>query len=381
MEKTINLKIVTASMLCVCLAVSLLQLLPSKYYFNFSSIVSGKNTTQFFAYKTHAAPVTYCAVKLKEVDWDQESLPAELNQACKVFDQFDSFIYSVYPVEASANGVRLASPNYRKMMSTYLLAISEASRNVADLLKREGMLVERGLTGLSEVEIDAIFVEEQTVTLIAIIRHMMPDFGANHFDALQLVQAGFPSLAELSDQMRSQLEVDRNTLRQSSDWVPLAEQFISEEYSNEINYLNGEIYGIPTDNLPIAFLLKLLPPLLAGFAVAAVLRPKLPDDIALGAAMVAFLLSWPVVVLWNVVVDNQYRDTWPIMFGLYTAYIFAYYFLAKLGSQFGIKLSYRSEPGKVAEYVDWNKVISTTATSLVTSAVAALLTLTFANAG
>lgn len=163
--------------------------------------------------------------------------------------------------------------------------------------------------------------------------------------------------------------------------MPLAEQFLREGYSSELTYLEEQIYGIPTDNKPIAFLLKLVPPLVAGFLVALLLRPSRVEDVALGASLVAFLLCWPVVVLWNVVVAEEFRSLWPNMFALYAAYIAAYFFLAKLGTLVGLRLAMRGQLGHLAGYVDWNKVISTTATSLVLSLVTAILTLTVANAG
>lgn len=316
-----------------------------------------------------------------KADWSYESMEPDMARACRIIDRFDNLIYSVYPMEASVDGERLASKDYRQVMGTYLLQASNDSSAVANFLRDIGLPVERGFDGLSEGEIDAIFVQAQDVTLGALLRHMVPNENVSLYDALRLVQNQFPILQDKAARARAQLNTDRDTLRTSAGWVPLAERFLEEEHSAEFRFLEEKIYGIPTDNVPVAFILKLLPPLVAGFFVSVILRPQTPSDVALGAAVVAFLLCWPVIVLWNVVVAEQFRSTWLIMFGLYAAYVFAYYFLAKLGAQLGLKFAFRGTPGALAEYVDWNKVLSTTATSLVTSAVVALLTYTYANAG
>lgn len=175
MERTIDWRVLTVSIVCVVLAISLLQLLPSRYYFNFSSIVARDNSSQFFSYKTHAAPASYCRVQLIEAEWDYDNMEADLAKACRVTDRFDNIVYSVYPVEASVGGQRLSSPDYRLVMGAYLLQASEDASSVAAYLRNNGFTVNRGLHGLSEAELDRAFVTAQDVSVAAILRHMVQD--------------------------------------------------------------------------------------------------------------------------------------------------------------------------------------------------------------
>lgn len=381
MQKNIELKPLVASAVGVLLLISLLQFLPSRYYFNFSSVVAGDNSSQFFAYKEHAAPATFCRLSYIQADWDAAKLDPALADACAVIERFEDRVYSVYPSEASVDGQRLNSDDYRREMAAYLLQIREDAAAIDAYASQVGLPVDRRLRGLSETEIEAVMVSAQDVTLWSLLRYIVNDEDVNVYDAVTQVQARYPDLQQRAASTRAQLNTDRGSLRQSAGWVPLAERFLREEYSAEIAFLEEKIYGIPTDNIVVAFLLKLLPPLAAGFLVAAILRSDRAADVGLGAALVAFLLCWPVVLLWNVVVAQEFRSSWPIVFALYASYILAYYFLAKLGAQLGLNAAASRLPEAMARSVDWTKVFSTTATSLVTSAIVAILTWTFASAG
>ena len=135
-------------------------------------------------------------------------MAADLAQACRVMESFDSIVYSVYPVDAGVDGQRLSSQDYRLAMGAHLLQASQDSSCVAAYLRDNGFVVNRGLDGLSEPELDGAFVKAQDVSVAAILRHMVKNKEVNLFDAQNAVSTLFPLLHERVAAARAQFYAD-----------------------------------------------------------------------------------------------------------------------------------------------------------------------------
>jgi len=137
--------------------------------------------------------------------------------------------------------------------------------------------------------------------------------------------------------------------------------------------LNREITASGKFNLWIALLLKLLPPFLAGFLCYVVWKYEALIAAPIGAALVAFILCWPMIVMWeNVVIDPDIDRKRNLFMGLYIAYVAMYYFVAKFGTQ-AARLAVDSKLVKVSgPSIDIWKLAS----SLVGAIITTIITLT-----
>ena len=70
-------------------------------------------------------------------------------------------------------------------------------------------------------------------------------------------------------------------------------------------------------------------------------------SISVGAALLAFLLVWPIILLWDTVVQSQWANYQELFLGMYLLYIIAFFAVARcgalIGSYWGEKLN-RHEP-------------------------------------
>ena len=84
-----------------------------------------------------------------------------------------------------------------------------------------------------------------------------------------------------------------------------------------------------------ALVIRLLVPLLAAFAVAALLGIGVRRSIAVGCGFAAFLLAWPVALLWEGIVESQYADMRLMFMAFYVAYVVSFVSLGWLGATLG----------------------------------------------
>lgn len=382
MQNDFNLNIFLASLAAVLGLVTLLTLLPSQYYFTFSQVVAKDNQSQFFVYKDLATPTTYCRIKYAEAKWDYARMEPALADSCQKIENFAYPLQSVFPTDATIEGERLVSDNYRAAMTGLLDELKASSGFLESELAGRGYVLRGSFRGKSPGQIESILIADQQISLLAVLSFLLKDEQINYFALGQEVALSFPELNEKFEVARAAhfSEYDGG-FRNSQRWANLADAYVAATYSQELDFLNEQIHGIPTDNLFVAFLIKLLPPLVAGLLIAAILRPASITEISFGAAAAAFLLCWPVILLWSVVVASEFRDQWPTMWALYAAYILAYFYFAKLGAQLGLRLRTSGLSATTLKLVEWNKVAGTVLTSLVTSIVVAAITWTFASAG
>jgi hypothetical protein len=85
----------------------------------------------------------------------------------------------------------------------------------------------------------------------------------------------------------------------------------------------------------LALLIRLVVPFAAGALLALVAGVGMRVSIATGCAFSAFLLAWPVVLLWNGVIDSDYHHLRGVFMAFYVAYVVSFFTLAWLGATVG----------------------------------------------
>ena len=133
-------------------------------------------------------------------------------------------------------------------------------------------------------------------------------------------------------------------------------------------------------NFWIALLLKMVPPFLVGYFLFFVWKEEAMLAVPTGAALTAFLLSWPVVLLWEQAVYGVWDRQRYLFIVLYLAYILLYYHLARLGC-ITAKLTLDAgfvRKGKIE--IDWGKTISSLLSTGVTVGVTWVVTIAIAKA-
>lgn len=381
MPNTLNVKTFLITLATVFGLITLLTLLPSRYYFTFSQVVKKDHQSQFFAYKDFATPTVYCGMQRRAVGFDDDAMEPELLRACNTIERYTPRYRALFRSDAIHEGERLVSDRYREEMARTVDLIRSLAPSLENSLERGGNTIKGTLFGKSPGEIEEILISDQVLSMRSVLTYMLKDEDINYFNILQDLDRVYPEFRDQLGVLRDVYRADTEGFRNSEDWARLADAYVATTYRKEFEFLNERIHGVPTDNVYVAFILKLLPPLIAGFLVALFLRPEGLTEISLGTATAAFLLCWPAILLWNVVVSTGFRDQWPIMWVLYAAYIVAYYFFGKLGAQLGLRLRTSGLPKEVMAQIEWNKVFATVATTLITSSAVAVITWTFARAG
>ncbi len=97
-------------------------------------------------------------------------------------------------------------------------------------------------------------------------------------------------------------------------------------------------------NYVVSVAVRLAPVLMFGFLAGMLFGVKEIGSIALAGAVAAFLLVWPVITLWDRVVSYGWQDKRPIFIGLYVIYVVSFFFVAKFAAGGGAML-HRYLPG------------------------------------
>ena len=91
-------------------------------------------------------------------------------------------------------------------------------------------------------------------------------------------------------------------------------------------------------NYGIAIAVRIIPVLLFGFVLGIIFGRYEFFSISLAGAFAAFLLSWPVILLWDTVVQSSWHEKKNIFLIFYLLYISAFFLTARVGAMFGILL-------------------------------------------
>lgn len=117
----------------------------------------------------------------------------------------------------------------------------------------------------------------------------------------------------------------------------------------------------------IGFAIRLLIPAFAGFVVIRTFGPSHELAAATGAAAAAIMLCWPVVVLWKLVVTDDFKNMFGQFLLLYTLGAVSFFYMAKIGAVFGRMLA-------DARIFDIGKVLQQSSAKLIEPALVAIIT-------
>lgn len=85
-------------------------------------------------------------------------------------------------------------------------------------------------------------------------------------------------------------------------------------------------------------LIRILPVLLFGLAVGLIFGPKEINSAAVAAALAAFLLAWPVVLMWDQVVSYDWQDKRELFSAFYIVYVLSFFLTARVGAGLGASI-------------------------------------------
>jgi hypothetical protein len=110
----------------------------------------------------------------------------------------------------------------------------------------------------------------------------------------------------------------------------------------------NEINKLTLQNYIIAILLRLAPVLLFGLVAGALIGRTELFSIALAAGLAAFLLCWPLILMWDRLVQTGWTDKRPMFLALYAIYMISFFITARSAALLGAWLQERQLVGLTA---------------------------------
>jgi hypothetical protein len=102
--------------------------------------------------------------------------------------------------------------------------------------------------------------------------------------------------------------------------------------------LFSEVSRFSWPNYVIGILLRLTPVLLVGFVLGLLVGRREAFSIALAGGLAAFLLSWPMILMWDNVVAPKWHDKELWFLALYVNYAVAFFFTARAAALLGARV-------------------------------------------
>jgi len=176
--------------------------------------------------------------------------------------------------------------------------------------------------------------------------------------------------------------LERNGYNEFARFEEPAEGGVAQPIDRDARQLeiSEQIIAAGQFNFWIAFLLKMTPPFLVGYFLFFVWKEDAILAVPTGAAFTAFLLCWPVILLWEQAVYGVWDKQRYLFIVLYLAYILLYYHLARLGC-IASKLTLQAgfvRKGKIE--IDWGKIVSSLLSTGVTAGITWIVTMAIAKA-
>lgn len=94
-------------------------------------------------------------------------------------------------------------------------------------------------------------------------------------------------------------------------------------------------------NYLIAVLVRIAPVLIFGLVIGLIFGPTEIGTAALASALAALLLAWPVILMWDRLVSYEWQDRRALFLAFYVLYILSFYATGRLGAILGVKLRSR----------------------------------------
>jgi hypothetical protein len=135
-----------------------------------------------------------------------------------------------------------------------------------------------------------------------------------------------------------------------------------------------EINKFSWSNYLLSILVRLTPVFLFGLACGLVLGRVEVTSASLAAGLAAFLLSWPLMLMWDRLVTSSWADKKLLFFSFYAAYIASFFLTARCAAMIGARLREQGVlpalKGKIASGgVTWRDVAINTTGALAINAV------------
>ncbi len=93
-----------------------------------------------------------------------------------------------------------------------------------------------------------------------------------------------------------------------------------------------------------AILIRISPVLVFGIFIGLIFGTKEIGSAAVTAALSAFLLAWPVILMWDRVVSYNWQGKRDIFIAMYILYVLSFFFIARFAAQLGALLHRRLPP-------------------------------------
>jgi hypothetical protein len=137
----------------------------------------------------------------------------------------------------------------------------------------------------------------------------------------------------------------------------------------------AEINKFSLLNYVVAIVVRLLPVVLFGVVMGIVFGRGEVLSIAIAGGIAAFLLSWPLMLMWDRLVQSSWLDKKTVFLIFYAGYILAFFITARASAMFGAKIRQRMRPdespapgaadGTAAETISWAGIITNAAAAVV----------------
>jgi len=92
------------------------------------------------------------------------------------------------------------------------------------------------------------------------------------------------------------------------------------------------------NNYIVATVIRLLPVLFIGLALGFVFGRDELFSASIAGAFAAFLLTWPIMLMWDTVVQSTWHDKKLIFIAFYVVYIISFFLTARVGAMIGVRI-------------------------------------------
>ncbi|MEM1289625.1 MAG: hypothetical protein AAGH60_14845 [Pseudomonadota bacterium] len=386
-QNNLNLLVFFVSVLLVAVFTRGLAFLPERYYFTFSDLVSADNSTQFLADPELPTPRAFChALDAKryaiDENGEQLSLLTDGEQAllepCSRVNRYRFVENRDFPPFLVVDGQSLNSDDYNRAVLDFIGYLQRSEALLQSALAGISEQQVNSLQGLSSIEIQRVLFQDDAFSMANLGIYLSGNPDIVWWDFRNRLRED-PEFNRRLNEISEQQSIDYAGLRTRPEWVRLAEQHRNNILEADYETLRTAIAQNDGFVFLPAVLLKLMPALFAGIIMGLFQPARALYDTSIGAAFVALMLSWPVVILWEYVVSSRWQDTFGVMLALYAAYIVAYYFAARFGAMLAMLLRRSKLPPIIAGRINWQEVVATIIGTLITSGATAAITWTLAS--
>jgi hypothetical protein len=125
----------------------------------------------------------------------------------------------------------------------------------------------------------------------------------------------------------------------------------------ERRLIYAEINKFSLMNYVVAILVRLAPVVIVAFLLGMIFGQAEMVSIGVAGAMAAFLLSWPLMLMWDRLVQSSWQDKKTLFLLFYAAYIVAFFITARAGGMLGAKMREGTRVGRgIAEAAEGGEV-------------------------